>query len=64
MTSDLAVLDGGYAMWHVTYGVTCVGKYRRKPSSGHSPQSSSGGGEGGRGSQVVSMDYPTFPDIK
>ena len=69
MTSDLAVLDGGYALWHVTYGVTCIGKYRRKPtgpSSNAVGEGVAGGGVAGQqgASKAVSMDYPTFPEIK
>ena len=65
MTSDLAVLGGGYGLWHVTYGVTCVGKYKRK-ATGPAPQSTGVGGDDGRGilAEAASMDYPTFPEIK
>ena len=57
------ILEGGYAMWHLSYAVTCVGVYKKKPP----PESSAKGTK-----QVVpsnnatssSLDYPQFPTLR
>ena len=58
LTSPPYLLEGGYAMWYLTYGVTCVGIYRRKAGGGDVATPPKTAPEGGV------MDYPSFPDIK
>lgn len=61
LTSAPYLLEGGYAMWYLTYGVTCVGSYSRKTqelgvfNSATPPK---------RELEEVTMEYPSFPEFK
>ena len=57
------ILEGGYAMWHLSYAVTCVGVYKRKPSS---DVSAKGTKQDGPSTDVAptSLDYPEFPALR
>lgn len=55
------VLEGGYAMWYLTFAVTCVGVYKRKTSA---PPLASGGSATHQAHTASGLDYPSFPEIK
>lgn len=62
------MLEGGYAVWYLTYAVTCVGVYRRRtnvpsPASEDSGSGTVPGGQEGEGG-TSGLDYPSFPEIK
>ena len=64
LTSDPMVLEGGYAMWYLTYAVMCVGVYKRKSNT---PPLASGGSDTPPAPQAhiaSGLDYPSFPEIK
>ena len=69
LSSEPVVLEGGYAMWYLTYAVTCVGAYKRRPS----PSSVEGDDQTVPGKkekeeketrQSYGMNYPSFPEIR
>ena len=57
LCSSPRVLEGGYSKWHLTYAVTCTGKYTRKKPTVSSAE--------GQGSELSNgMDYPAFPKLE
>ena len=57
------ILEGGYAMWHLSYAVTCIGVYKRKPSSDAPTKDLK---QDQRSSDITSasFDYPEFPTLR
>lgn len=62
LTSDPKVLEGGYAMWYLTYAVTCVGVYKRRTSA--PPLMGSATHPTPQAHTASGLDYPSFPEIK
>lgn len=57
-TPNPYILEGGYAMWHLSYAVTCVGAYRKPaPKQGSEVKVSKVNSE-------QTLDYPSFPDMR
>ena len=57
------ILEGGFAMWHLTYAVTCVGVYKRRPSSDVSTKTTKKESLSSYASPS-SLDYPEFPTLR
>ena len=63
LTHEPYILEGGYAMWHLSYAVTCVGVYKKKPLSNVSAKSTQQDGTSSNDAPF-SLDYPEFPKLR